>query len=36
MTDLEIRYYLYELLKVHPLSCRDWTTATVRASCTAM
>lgn len=31
LTDLEIRYYLFELLKVPPLKCRPWTIATARA-----
>lgn len=35
MTDLDIRYYLLELLKVRSPPRRPWTTATPRASCTA-
>jgi casein kinase II subunit alpha len=35
MSDLDIRYYLLELLKVAAPPRRRWTTATRRASCTA-
>ena len=34
MSDLDIRFYLFELLKVHIIVARPWTFATAEESCT--